>query len=57
MHQGTSGIRKGVYRLGSDNPVFDAESRSVLSVEDLAMAITHELEVQKHIRQCFTAAY
>ncbi len=57
MHQGTSGIRKGVYRLGSDNPVFDAESRSVLSVEDLAMAITDEPEVQKHIRQCFTAAY
>lgn len=53
MHQGTSGIRKGVYRLGSNNPVFDAESRSVLSVEDLAMAITDELGKCRSISPMF----
>lgn len=57
MHQGTSGTRKGIYRLGLDNPVFDEEGRSVLSVEDLALVIVDELEVPKHIRQRFTAAY
>lgn len=57
MHQGTSGVRKGVYRTGLDNPVFDADGRSILSVEDLALVIIDELEAPKHIRQRFTAAY
>jgi putative NADH-flavin reductase len=57
MHQGTSGTRKGIYRLGLDNPVFNEDSRSSLSVEDLAMVIIDELEFPKHIRQRFTAAY
>jgi len=57
MHQGTSGIRKGTYRTGLDNPVFNEENRSILSVEDLAVVIVDELEQQKHSRQRFTAAY
>jgi uncharacterized protein len=57
MHHGTSGVRKGVYRTGLDNPVFDENGRSVLSVEDLALATVDELEHSKHIRQRFTAAY
>lgn len=57
MHQGTSGIRTGHYRTGLDNPVFNDEGRSVLSVEDLALAIIDELETPKHIKQRFTAAY
>ncbi len=57
MHPGTSGIRKGVYRIGGDNPVFDMDGRSVISVEDLAVAIVDELEDQKHSRQRFTVAY
>lgn len=57
MHQGTSGIRKGTYRTGLDNPVFDVDGRSVLSVEDLAVAIIDELEQPKHLKQRFTAAY
>jgi len=57
MHQGTSGVKKGTYRKGLDNPVFDEEGRSVLSVEDLALAIIDELEQGNHIRQRFTAAY
>ncbi|MFT3826657.1 MAG: NAD(P)-dependent oxidoreductase [Chitinophagaceae bacterium] len=57
MHHGTSGVRKGHYRLGLDNPVFDENGRSILSVEDLAVAIVDEAEKAKHIRQRFTAAY
>jgi len=57
MNQATSGIRKGVYRTGLDQPVFDMNGKSVLSVEDLAVAIVDELEKPKHIRQRFTAAY
>ena len=57
MHQGTSGVRTGNYRTGLDNPVFNEENRSILSVEDLALVIVDELEQAKHIRQRFTAAY
>ena len=57
MHQGTSGIRKGTYRTGLENPVFDANNKSVISVEDVAVAIVDELEKPKHIRQRFTVAY
>ncbi len=57
MHQGTSGTRKGVYRINKENPVFDSNNRSILSVEDLAVAIADEVENPKHIRSRFTAAY
>lgn len=57
MHQGTSGERQGTYRLGLENPVFDENNRSVISVEDMAIAIVDELENPKHIRQRFTVGY
>ena len=57
MHHGTSGERKGVYRTGSDNPVFDAGKKSIISVEDLAVAVIDEAEKPKHTRQRFTVAY
>ena len=57
MNHDTSGVRKGHYRTGLDSPVFDAAGNSVLSVEDLALAIVDEVEKPKHIRQRFTAAY
>lgn len=57
MHPGTSGVRKGTYRKGLDNPVFDENGRSILSVEDLAVAIVDEVEKPQHIKQRFTAAY
>jgi uncharacterized protein len=57
MHQGTSGERRGYYRTGLDRPVFDTNGRSIISVEDTALAIVDELENPKHIRQRFTAAY
>lgn len=57
MHQGTSGERKGTYRLGNDVPVFNAEGRSILSVEDVAVVIADEIKNANHIKIRFTAAY
>lgn len=57
MNPGTPHERKGTYRTGLDNPVFDAEHRSRISVEDLAVAIVDEVENPKHIRVRFTVAY
>lgn len=53
----TPGERTGKYRLGTDQPVFDTEGNSKISVEDLAVAIIDEAESPKHSRQRFTAAY
>lgn len=52
-----SAYNPGHYRSGLDNPVFDGDGQSVLSVEDLAMAVVDELEQPSHIRKRFTAAY
>lgn len=57
MNPGTPHERKGTYRTGLDNPVFDADHRSRISVEDLAVAIMDEVENPKHIRARFTVAY
>ena len=57
MHHGTSGLRKGSYRSGLENPVFDENGKSIISVEDIAVAIIDEVENSKHIRERFTVAY
>ncbi|RZJ74594.1 MAG: NAD-dependent epimerase/dehydratase family protein [Flavobacterium sp.] len=57
MHAGITTGRTGKYRLGLDNPVFDNDNRSVLSVEDLAVVIADEAENPKHHQQRFTAGY
>lgn len=57
MHPGTSGVRKGQYRTGLDKPVYNEEGRSIISVEDVAVAIVDEIEDPKHIRQRFTVAW
>lgn len=57
MNAGNPGTRTGTYRTALENPVFDATGRSIISVEDVAVAIVDELENPKHIRQRFTAAY
>ena len=57
MHQGTAGVRKGTYRTALENPVFDENGRSVLSVEDVAVALVDELENNQFVKQRFTAAY
>ncbi|MEC3875338.1 NAD(P)-dependent oxidoreductase [Chryseobacterium salviniae] len=57
MHQGTAGVRTGKYRTALENPVFDENGRSILSVEDVAVVLVDELEQNNHIRERFTAAY
>ena len=57
MHQGIKTGRTGKYRLGTDEPVFDKDGESILSVEDLSVAIVDEIENHKFSRQRFTAAY
>jgi len=57
MHAGTKTGRTGNYRLGLENPVFNDEQRSILSVEDLAVVIADETENPKHHQVRFTAGY
>lgn len=57
MSPGTPHERKGIYRTGLDNPVFDANHKSTISVEDFAVAIVDEAENPKHIRVRFTVGY
>ena len=57
MHHGITTGRTGHYRLGTENPVFNAEGRSFHSVQDLAVAVLDEAEKPQFSRQRFTAAY
>lgn len=57
MNPGTSGVKKGSYRSGLENPVFDDNKRCTISVEDLALAIADEIEEPQHHQQRFTVAY
>ncbi|MEO5324236.1 NAD(P)H-binding protein [Mesorhizobium sp. CC13] len=51
------GKRTGQFRLGGDQPVFDADGKSHISVEDLAVAIVDEAEAPQHTGRRFTAGY
>jgi len=51
------GQRTGKYRTATNNPIFNAENKSEISVEDLAVALIDELEQNNFIRQRFTAGY
>ena len=51
------GQRTGVFRLGTDQPVFDDNSQSEISVEDMAVAIIDELEKGQFIKKRFTLGY
>lgn len=57
MHQGTSGERKGTYRTSLNTPVFNENGRSIISVEDLSVAIVDEIEQPQFVQKRFTAAY
>jgi hypothetical protein len=57
MNEGSPGERTGTYRTGLENPVFDANHKSYISVHDLAVAIVDEVENPKHIRERFTVGY
>lgn len=49
--------RTGKFRLGTDQPVFDKNQESRISVEDLAVAILDELEKNQFIKRRFTVGY
>lgn len=51
------GPRTGKFRLGKDNPVFDAKNESRISTADYAVAMVDELEKSQHLKQRFTIGY
>jgi len=51
------GERTGVYRLGGDDLLRDAQGESRISYEDLAKALVDELETPRHARRRFSIAY
>lgn len=53
----TPGEKTGTYRLGGNQPVFDGNGESKISVGDLAAAIVDEAEAPKHSRKRFTVGY
>ena len=57
MHPGTSGVRTGKYRTGTNQPVFDGERISRISVEDVAVALLDEVANEHFLNKRFTVAY
>jgi putative NADH-flavin reductase len=51
------GKRSGEFRLGTESPVFNAEGKSEVSVEDLAVAVFNELENNQYVKARFTLGY
>lgn len=51
------GIRTGGYRTGDDDLIVDAQGRSTISMEDLAVALLDEAERPAHHRTRFTVGY
>ncbi len=57
MHPGVKTGRTGQYRTGSDQPVFNADKVSTVSVEDLSVALLDEAANQAFSRKRFTIGY
>jgi putative NADH-flavin reductase len=51
------GARTGVFRLGGDTALRDADGRSWISLEDYAVALVDEIEQPRHSRRRFTVGY
>lgn len=51
------GERTGLYRMGSDELLLDAQGRSRISVADLVVALLDEIESSRFHNQRFTVAY
>lgn len=51
------GERTGRYQLGRDELLLDEEGRSIISMEDFAMALLDEAEQPRHRRMRFTVAW
>jgi uncharacterized protein len=55
--QFVAGERTGVFRLGTDTALRDANGRSWISYEDYAVALVDEIERPRHSRRRFTVGY
>jgi uncharacterized protein len=55
--QFVAGERTGVFRLGTDTALRDANGRSWISYEDYAAALVDEIELPRHSRCRFTVGY
>lgn len=51
------GVRTGVFRLGTEQPIFNAEGKSEISAEDLAVALVDEVEKNEFVKARFTLGY
>jgi uncharacterized protein len=51
------GERTGTFRTGTNSPLFDAQGRSHISMEDYSIALIDEAEKPQFIRQRFTVGY
>ncbi|MCB6182356.1 NAD(P)H-binding protein [Leeia sp. TBRC 13508] len=51
------GVRTGIFRLGTDDVIFDDKQKSKVSFEDYAVALVNELEKPAHERARFTIGY
>lgn len=51
------GQRTGIFRLGTDQMLKDANGQSRISTQDYAVAMIDEVERPTHIRQRFTVGY
>jgi putative NADH-flavin reductase len=51
------GERTGIFRIGTDQPVFDEKGQCTISVDDLAVALLDELENPQFIQRRFTVGY
>lgn len=49
--------RTGAYRIAKDEPVFNNEGHSIISLADLAVAIVDEIETSAHHKERFTVGY
>jgi putative NADH-flavin reductase len=52
-----AGERTGIFRLGTDTLLSDANGRSWISYEDYAVALVDEVEQPRHSRRRFTVGY
>lgn len=52
-----AGKRTGRFRVGLNHVIVGADGRSVISMEDFAVALIDEAERQEHVRQRFTVGY
>ena len=51
------GERRGTFRIGKDDIMFNEKNENSISTSDFAIAIIDEVTQPKHINQRFTVAY